>query len=133
VISELYRSLKYGGGLIITVPQHQRLWSVQDEKAYHKRRYARKELVDKLGKNGFQVIYATSFITLLLPVLVFSRIYDRIIRRNQHEYDPMRELRIAYSLNRILCIISKTEGLLLRAGISLPVGGSLLCIGRKGR
>ena len=57
----------------------------------------------------------TSFITLLLPVLVFSRIYGRIITRNQHEYDPMRELRIAYSLNKILCIISKTEELLLRS------------------
>ncbi|MGD0821873.1 MAG: class I SAM-dependent methyltransferase [Desulfomonilia bacterium] len=132
-INELCRSLKYGGGLIITVPQHQWLWSIQDEKAYHKRRYARKELMDKLVKNGFQVIYATSFITLLLPVLVFSRIYGRIITRTQYEYDPMRELKIAYSLNRILCIISKTEELLLRAGISFPAGGSLLCIGRKGR
>ena len=113
VISELCRSLKYGGGLIITVPQHQWLcqwlWSFQDEKAYHKRRYARKELMDKLEKNRFQVIYATSFMTLLLPVLVFSKNYGSVITKNQHEYDPMRELRIAYTLNRILCIISKTE------------------------
>lgn len=73
-IKQMYQAAKSGGGIIITVPQHQWLWSIQDEMACHKRRYARKELVRKIESAGFQVKWVTSFVSLLLPLMVASRL-----------------------------------------------------------
>ena len=56
VLSQIFRALKSEGGTIITVPQHQWLWSVNDEIACHKRRYSRKELVGKMEDVGFRII-----------------------------------------------------------------------------
>jgi hypothetical protein len=71
--------------------------------------------------------------TLLIPALVFTRIYGRITTRIPNEYDPMRELKSPYSLNRKYYIITKIEDLILRNGVSFPNEESLLFIGRKGR
>jgi SAM-dependent methyltransferase len=42
--------LSRGGGFMIIVPQHMFLWSRVDDLAFHKRRYARRELTAKLEK-----------------------------------------------------------------------------------
>ncbi len=131
-LEEIYKSLVPGGGLIITVPQHQWLWSKQDEKAFHRRRYGKKELMQKLMDSGFRIVHMTSFITLLLPLMIFSRLYAQLAVSKQKEYDPLRELRIASSINRILSQVCGVEGRMLERGKSLPIGGSLICIARKG-
>jgi len=41
-IENIYKAIIPGGGAIITVPQHQWLWSTPDETAHHKRRYSKK-------------------------------------------------------------------------------------------
>ena len=131
-LDEIYRSLKTGGGLIVTVPQHRWLWSRQDEKAFHARRYAKQELMQKLSDSGFLLVYATSFITLLLPVMILSRLYAQLALSRQKEYDPLRELRMSPALSRILGLVCAAEEHIVKTGIFLPVGGSLLCIARKG-
>ena len=50
-LKEIFRSLKKGGGLMLTVPQHKRLWSEIDELSCHKRRYSRDDLVKKVDVN----------------------------------------------------------------------------------
>ena len=47
--------LAHGGFLVLTVPVHQYLWSYFDEAAQHCRRYAAKEIQEKLVQAGFQV------------------------------------------------------------------------------
>ena len=131
-LDEIYRSLKTGGGLIVTVPQHRWLWSRQDEKAFHARRYAKQELMQKLSDSGFLLVYATSFITLLLPVMILSRLYAQLALSRQKEYDPLRELRMSPALSRILGLVCAAEEHIVKTGTFLPVGGSLLCIARKG-
>ena len=44
VLQEIYRALKPGGGLVLTVPQHPFLWSSVDESALHVRRYLATDL-----------------------------------------------------------------------------------------
>jgi 2-polyprenyl-3-methyl-5-hydroxy-6-metoxy-1,4-benzoquinol methylase len=53
VLSELYKLLKDGGTLVILVPCHKFLYNVIDKNVGHFRRYAKKELRDKINKTNF--------------------------------------------------------------------------------
>ncbi len=128
---EIHRSLKPGGHLIVTVPQHPWLWSVQDEQAFHQRRYSRKGLIGMMIHAGFGIRRATSFMTLLLPVMAASRLAASLLPRAATGHDPLRELRIAPALNRVFYGICMMEKRLLETGLSLRAGGSLLCVGKK--
>lgn len=128
VLGEMFRACRAGGGVILTVPQHRFLWSVVDDYAYHKRRYARREMVEKMESAGFAVARATSFVSLLLPVLWFSR-WRR--GRRAAAFDPLAEYRLGRAANASLEAVMGAERALITRGASLPVGGSLLVIARK--
>jgi trans-aconitate methyltransferase len=130
-LAEMYRTLKEGGGIILTVPQHRWLWSMQDVKSFHKRRYSRQELEEKMTNCGISVVHQTSYISFLLPIMIISRLYAQLFLNDRREYDPMRELRIRPALNSILNIICMVEEKILKRGIRLGVGGSMLCVGKK--
>jgi len=116
--------LRGGGGILATVPQHPELWSLTDEAAGHVRRYRPGELEGKMRDAGFTVLYSTSFVSLPLPALWFSR---RI--RKGHEVTD--ELALPAAVDRGLGLILGLERLLLRAGMSFPWGGSRLVAARK--
>lgn len=124
VLSELWRATKHG--LILTVPQHQFLWSAVDELGGHKRRYSAVELRAKLEKAGFTIVRMTSFVSLLLPLFVLSRLK----KRNQRTLDKS-EFDMPVLLNRSLEVVLDIERWLLKSGINLPMGGSLLVIATK--
>lgn len=123
VLREIHRALKPDGGAVFTVPQHPSLWSVQDDNACHKRRYRRHELADKLQTAGFRVIFSTSFVSLLLPVLAASR---RRKRNPNSNADAAGELTLPTSLNGMLYQILRLERWLIERGIRFPVGGTRL-------
>lgn len=129
VLAEMYRAVKPGGGIILTVPQHRFLWSVADEYKHHERRYARADLIDKVKKAGFTPVYTTSFVSTLLPVMLLSRL---IQNRAKKRPDRMTELRIKPIPNRVMSAVMGAEVFAIRRGIRLPMGGSLLLIARKG-
>lgn len=128
VLSEMFRAVRQGGGIILTVPQHPWLWSRQDEYACHVRRYRIGELSEKLCRAGFHVEFKTSFVSLLLPIMFISRIFSRNAGSNR---DPLSELRLPTLLNHVFSAVMTVERLILRIGIRLPVGGSFLIIGKK--
>lgn len=127
VLREMYRITQPGGGLIVTVPQHQRLWSAVDDFSHHRRRYARRELAGRIEDAGFQLLRLTSFMTLTLPVMLISR----ATARTGEAFDPARELRIDPLSNGVLSAACAVERLLISSGVPLPVGGSLLAIARR--
>ncbi len=124
-LASLHDALVPGGGLLLTVPQHPRLWSPADEYAEHQRRYTRTELCGKLERAGFKTLRVTSFVTLLLPLMVASRTRER--HREIH-YEPAAEHQEAQRLQRPLSAAMATELWLIRHGVPLPVGGSLLAV-----
>jgi SAM-dependent methyltransferase len=126
VLDNLARALKQGGSLIISVPQHRWLWSHVDEFACHVRRYTRTELIQKVKAAGLEVKYTTSFVSLLVPLMWLSR-----AKPQDGEYDPMTEYKIPRWLNKILELVMSLELILLKTGIRLPVGGSLLMVATK--
>lgn len=127
VLRGLYDAVRPGGGVMLTVPQHQFLWSSADDHAHHKRRYRKDDLVRKVNRAGFEVEIATSFVALLLPALIATR-----MGRGQDEsYNVFREFEISPLLNRTMGNVLSMERAAIRAGVRFPAGGSLLVVGRK--
>ncbi|MFM7372201.1 MAG: SAM-dependent methyltransferase, partial [Sphaerospermopsis kisseleviana] len=116
-----------GGGIILTVPQHPWLWSQADTYAHHVRRYIKQDLITKLQQTGFKVVKVTSFVSLLLPLMLLSRLNQR----SSKNYDPTSELKISGTLNYLLAKILDVERWLIKLGFSFPWGGSLLVIAYK--
>jgi SAM-dependent methyltransferase len=129
VIDQMHRAIRPGGGILLTVPQHEFLWSRMDEHAYHVRRYAAQELADKVSAAGFRLERMTSFVSLLLPLMMASRARQLPV---DEEYDPLAELRIGGLANALLEKTMGIERLAIRAGLNFPLGGSLLIVARKG-
>jgi len=126
-LAGMFRAARNGGGTIILVPQHRRLWSRTDELAHHVRRYERRELVEKVESVGFRVVTTSSFVTLLLPVLALARAFGRV----RPPTSPFEGLAPRY-LNVLFELTLDLEWKLIERGASLPVGGSLLVVARKG-
>jgi SAM-dependent methyltransferase len=128
VLGEMFRSVRKGGGIILTVPQHQFLWSTTDEYACHIRRYEAGEIAEKVRAAGFEVERMTSFVSLLLPLMFASRFRQN---RRTPEHDPLTELRIGGFVNSALETIMTVERWAIRRGVDFPAGGSLLVVARK--
>jgi SAM-dependent methyltransferase len=128
VLRELHAAVVPGGGLVLTVPQHPSLWSEYDARAGHVRRYRSAELCEKVVEAGFEIVKMTSFVTLLLPFMYLSRFTQRM---PCEDYDPLAELRIAPWLNRTLGAVLGIERAMIRTGVPMPAGGSLLVVARR--
>lgn len=127
VLQEMHTALRPRGVAVLSVPQHRWLWSAQDDAAHHARRYARGELERKLLEAGFDVLWSSSFTTLLLPPMALSRLRPR---RSAH--DAYAELSLPRMIDASFDLVMRIEGALLAMGLRLPVGGSRVVVARKG-
>jgi SAM-dependent methyltransferase len=132
VLREMHRALKADGGLILTVPQHRWLWSKVDEISYHERRYSREELTMKVETAGFKVIWATSFVTFLLPFIVLSRLRWRPGTDTGKGLDEViNQLKMPSVINYFFEKVYDLEIAFLVKGLPFPAGGSLLVVAVK--
>ena len=127
-LGQMHQACLPGGGLLLTVPQHRWLWSGTDDYAHHKRRYTRAELRDKVERVGFRVEYVGSFVSLLLPVMLASRLLQKSAQADDQMDAGFKIGRLA---NGVLGVVMKVERWLIARGISFPLGGSLLLVARK--
>lgn len=131
-ISNINNMLHKGGSLILTVPQHMFLWGKLDEIVKHKRRYSRRELVTKLQENGFDIKYSTSFLFTLFPLMLISRIFDKEHDQSQSDEVALeKRVTFPYALNWIFDLFMRIDEHLIRLGISLPFGGTLVVVATK--
>lgn len=125
-LANFNRALRSGGFLLITVPQHPWLWSSADDYAHHRRRYTYSTLTKRLSRAGFKIKYSTSFVSLLMPLMIIQRFSSR-----QEPYDPVAEFEINSLLNKFLRSIMFVEFMMLKSGIRFFAGGSLLVLAQK--
>jgi ubiquinone/menaquinone biosynthesis C-methylase UbiE len=122
VLAQVYRALRPGGGIVLTVPQHQSLWGPADEVAFHQRRYGTGELRKKAEAAGFRTVLQTSFVSLLFPALWVARMRSR----RTGVYAAENEHRLHPALNWALAGVMSIEFAAISAGLRLPFGGSQL-------
>jgi len=129
VLALARRTLAARGGIVLAVPQHPWLWSRADEAAGHVRRYRRGELELALVATRFRVLFSTSYVMTLLPVMAASRGLARrkpaAVRQHEDEFTPPRVI------NAILRAALELEVNLALRGIALPVGGSRIVVAEK--
>jgi SAM-dependent methyltransferase len=128
VLRGLRAATRSGGGTIIAVPQHPWLWSRADDVAFHQRRYRRGELEAKLLRNGFEVLFSSSFTSLLLPLMAASRLKSGAGTRQDD--DVFHEFRLNRQLNKVLTAILRIEVRMTLAGMKWPAGGSRVVVAR---
>jgi SAM-dependent methyltransferase len=129
VLRGLRRATATGGGTIIAVPQHPSLWSRADQIAHHQRRYRLGELEAKLERNGFEIVFSSSFTAVLLPLMAASRVKARMTP-DSADSDFQRELSLGSRINGMLTAILRAEVRLTLAGLRWPLGGSRVVVAR---
>lgn len=131
VLRGIERALKPGGHLILTVPQHQFLWSSIDEFVHHRRRYGRKELLEKLESAGFRITYVTSFVFMLFPLMLISRVFDSKRKTPASAAEFNKQVRFNPLTNRFFDCVMRIDEALIARRWSLPWGGTLLVVAQK--
>jgi SAM-dependent methyltransferase len=126
-IGQILRALRPGGCAFVTVPQHMRLWSAEDVAARHRRRYARAELEEKLLSAGFRIELRTSFVFLLLPAMLASR----LTLKKRRTGACSTELNLPPALDAAFEATLEVERILIARGVRLPIGGSQLVVASK--
>ncbi|WP_414475186.1 class I SAM-dependent methyltransferase [Microvirga sp. M2] len=130
VLKQMHAVTSPGGGIIVSVPQHQFLWSTNDDIAHHVRRYRRGELEAKMKAAGFNVLFSTSFAAFILPAFVISRLLSRI-RQDGTDEIIKREYRISGWANHLLGTVTGIEVNLALHGLAWPMGGSRVVVAKK--
>jgi SAM-dependent methyltransferase len=134
VMASVRDALRPGGLFLITVPQYPWMWSHLDDIVHHKRRYTRGELKRKLRAAGFDVLRTTSFVSLLFPPMVLSRLLSRTRDRTSDTTKEFEsEVNLPGPLNTAFDVLMRVDEALIALGLSLPAGGSLLAVARRPR
>lgn len=126
---EAYRALKPGGRLVLTVPAHAFLWSEHDEALYHKRRYSRRVIKERIEEAGFHIHRLTYCITFTFPLIVGFRLLQKVIGKKKSEPSSHLVILPAWA-NRLLIWSVDLERLLLRF-MNLPFGVTLALVAEK--
>lgn len=134
-LERLRKLLEPGGLLYVTVPALSWLWSSEDSRAGHYRRYTIETMASLLVTSGFTVEFATYFFGFLVwPLFVRRSIPSRLGLRDGtgHEYaaehaPPSRRLR------RLIEGWSRAELDRLDAGAPIRRGTSCILVARSNR
>ena len=73
-------------------------------------------------------MFVSSFVSLLLPVMLLSRLLSRI---RPKEYSLLDEWNVPPVANKLFELVLNFEQFLISAGVRFPMGGSLIVAARK--
>ncbi|MGA8402173.1 MAG: class I SAM-dependent methyltransferase [Stellaceae bacterium] len=123
-LRQFHRCLSAGGLLILNLPAYRWLMSRHDAAVYNARRYTRREIVRLLREAGFRPIFASYWNMILFPVMVATRKLLPASAGSDVELQP----RLVEALCRAATSLERG---LMRAGLWLPFGGSVLAVAAK--
>jgi SAM-dependent methyltransferase len=125
-VSEMARVARPGGFVLVRVPALRALWGAHDVEVQSRHRYTRGELVSLLVRCGLQVERATYCNSLLFPLLFVRRTLDRILHREGSDVGFL-PAPLEWTFRKALL----AEAGLVRAGLSFPIGASVVALARR--
>lgn len=129
LLDEMIRICKPGGFILMTVPALQFLWSPHDEALYHKRRYTKNQMLNKIKQLNCTVIKATYFnATLFLPIVVVRKLKSLFKKNKEVRSDFF--IPLPKWLNRALYFWYSCELKCLKF-TDIPIGVSVLLMIQK--
>jgi SAM-dependent methyltransferase len=123
VVAEIARVLAPGGIVCLFEPGVRRLWRAHDRETHAARRFAKRDLVEPLGRAGLDVVLATGAYSFLVP----GAAAKTVLERNGSTSDLDRN---ESGLRGVLPAVASAERRLLRH-VSLPSGLSVVAIGQR--
>ena len=129
-LPNVHKSLNADGTIVLTVPSHMWLWNRDDAIAGHKTRYTKKELIEKLKNNGFEILNAKYFFMSIVPLLFLRTLVNKDNKSNIKEEEFSGDISMNPMLSNVLLFVSRIEN---KINHFLPnlFGGSLFIIARK--
>ena len=125
-VSEMARVVRPGGLLLVRVPALRALWGAHDVEVQSRHRYTRRELVALLEGCGLRVERATYCNSFLFPLLFGRRTLDRLLHREGSDVGFL-PAPLEWAFRRALL----AEAALVRAGLSFPIGASVVALARR--
>ncbi len=123
-LAEAIRCLKPGGALIINLPAYEWMRSTHDAAVHGARRYTRGGTLEMLREAGFASVRAGYWNTVLFPLMAARRrLFPGSGGSDVQEYPLVLEL--------LFGAATGVEHLMIRTGIPMPFGGSVLAVARK--
>lgn len=134
-LREWSRVLKQNGVLFLTCPAYQWMWGPADKFALHFRRYTASRLKKVVADNGYDIVKASYFNTLLFPGIATIRLarkpFINLDTMSVMDMEKAFDFNIGPQfLNGILAWIFGLERYLLR-WFYLPFGVSIILLARK--
>ncbi|MEK6677427.1 MAG: class I SAM-dependent methyltransferase [Planctomycetota bacterium] len=130
-LQSIWQLLNPGGFLLITDAAFNCLYRRHDRVGMGKRRYTLSNLREQLCKAGFEWTTGTYFNAASLPIIGAMALWDRVAPTEADEA-PLRELEVPpFPVNQAMKWTMALERAVLRVIRKVPLGVSLLCIGRK--
>ena len=129
---EIYRVLKPGGRLFVTVPAFLSLWSEHDEALHHYRRYTvprLKDLFQRVGLTVDKISYTVT--TLFAPIWLFRTVSNLLPRKRAGEEKQANLIQFSGPVNAALLSLSDWETRLVHR-LNLPFGVTVVSVARKG-
>lgn len=124
-----FEILNPAGKLYVFVPAYMMLWSQHDVVNMHHRRYTRKELRQKLEKQGFEIKKASYWNFFLFPLVLLVRMLQRVIKSDKKTEEG--DLKAPNSILNVLFLkMIQLENWVL-SGLNFPFGVSVFCVVEK--
>ena len=133
-LRHIARTLVPGGLLYLTVPCGGWLWSEEDSRAGHFRRYSIRGLCGRLRQAGLRVAFASHCFSFLVPPILLLRTLPRLVglrrRTPAAQIDSQHQLP-AGAAGRVLSATMQWELRRLASGRCVTIGSSCLVVARS--
>ncbi len=121
-LKEAHRCLGAGSVAVFNLPAYGWMLSAHDRRVQNARRFTRRQARALLAARGFRVVRASYWNAILFPLMVLRRLVERGRDAGSDVRDYPRWLDTIFSAALAI------ERAAIRAGISLPFGGSLILV-----